>query len=222
MFDFDHVIDRRGTHSTKWDMMAQLSGVDPKDGIPMWVADMDFAAPAGVTAALREEIERATHGYYGPSASWSAALKEWLGRRHGMDIETSWVSQTPGIVSGLGLILQAVTEPGDEVIIFTPGYHVFPRIILANGRRVIGSQLELRDGRYAMDLEGLKAKVTAKTKAVFYCSPHNPGGTVWTREETRALALFCLEHKLMLVSDEIHCDLLLGGARHTPALRCSS
>lgn len=218
MIDFDRVIDRRGTHSAKWDVMAQLSGVDPKDGIAMWVADMDFAAPAGVTAALREEIERATHGYYGPSASWSAALKDWLAKRHDLKIETSWVSQTPGIVSGLGLILQAVTEPGDEVIIFTPGYHVFPRIILANGRRVIGSKLELHDGRYAMDLVGLKAKITPKTKAVFYCSPHNPGGTVWTRDETRALAMFCLEHELLLVSDEIHCDLLLGGVQHVPAL----
>ena len=218
MIDFDRVIDRRGTHSTKWDVMAQLSGVDPKDGIPMWVADMDFAAPPGVTAVLREEIERATHGYYGPSASWSAALKDWLARRHGFEIETKWVSQTPGIVSALGLILQAVTAPGDEVIIFTPGYHVFRKIILSNDRRVIDSPLINDNGRYVMDLAALRAKVTPKTKAVFYCSPHNPGGTVWTRAETRALAMFCLEHKLLLVSDEIHCDLLLGGSKHVPAL----
>ena len=218
MIDFDRVIDRRGTHAAKWDLMAQLSGIDPKDGIPMWVADMDFAAPPGVTAALRSEIERATHGYYGPAASWSAALKDWLAKRHGLEIDTAWVSQTPGIVSALGLILQAVTAPGDEVVIFTPGYHVFRKIILANDRRVIDSPLKLAAGRYVMDLAGLAAKITPKTKSVFFCSPHNPGGTVWSRDEIRALATFCREHKLLLVSDEIHCDLLLGDAKHIPAL----
>ena len=218
MFDFDRVIDRRGTHASKWDMMAKLSGITAADGIPMWVADMDFAAPPGVTEALTADVTRAVHGYYADTGSWAIALAEWMMRRHGLSIDPAWVSPTPGVVSGLGLILQAVTEPGDEVVVFPPAYHAFRKIILANERRILDAQLSLRQGRYEMDLDALAAKLTPRTKIVFFCSPHNPGGTVWSVEEIRALATFCAERNLILVSDEIHCDLLLGGARHTPTL----
>ncbi|HET9618843.1 MAG TPA: MalY/PatB family protein [Pseudolabrys sp.] len=218
MFDFDRVIARRGTHSSKWDNMAKLSGITAPDAIPMWVADMDFAAPPGVTAALTEEIQRATHGYYADTGSWAAALVDWLKRRHGLKIEPDWVSPTPGIVSGLGLILQAVTAPGDEVVVFPPAYHAFRRIIVANERRVVDAQLVETQGHYAMDLDALRGKLTPKTKVVFFCSPHNPGGTVWPVEDIRALAAFCAEHDLILVSDEIHCDLVFKGVKHTPTL----
>jgi cystathionine beta-lyase len=218
MFNFDQVIERRGTHSTKWDLMTKLSGVDGPKSLPMWVADMDFAAPPGVTAALREDIDRATHGYYADTGSWAAALSDWMARRHHVKIDPSWVSQTPGIVSGLGIILQAVTAPGDEVVVFTPGYHAFRKIILANDRKILDSRLFNANGRYAMDLEALSASLTPRTKAVFFCSPHNPGGTVWTAEEIRALAKFCAEKDLILVSDEIHCDLLFDGVKHIPTL----
>src|SRR4051794_6485229 len=218
MFDFDRVIDRRGTHASKWDMMAKLSGITAEDGIPMWVADMDFAAPPGVTEALQADVTRAVHGYYADTGSWAAAATEWLAHRHGLKIDPAWVSQTPGVVSGLGLILQAVTEPGDEVVVFPPAYHAFRKIILANERRIHDSQLVLRQGRYEMDLEALGASLTPRTKIVFFCSPHNPGGNVWSVGEIRALANFCIERNLILVSDEIHCDLVLNGARHTPTL----
>ena len=218
MFDFDRVIERRGTHASKWDMMARLSGIDAPDAIPMWVADMDFAAPPGVTEALATETQRATHGYYANTGSWAAALVEWMARRHGLKLDPDWVSPTPGIVSGLGLVLQAVSAPGDEVVVFPPAYHAFRRIILANERRILDAQLVEASGRYVMDLEALKNKLTARTKVVFFCSPHNPGGTVWPIEEIRALAAFCAEHDLILVSDEIHCDLIFAGARHTPTL----
>jgi cystathionine beta-lyase len=218
MFDFDRVIDRRGTHATKWDSMAKLSGISAADGIPMWVADMDFAAPPGVTEALKADVNRAVHGYYADTGSWAAAASEWLARRHGLKIDPAWVSQTPGVVSGLGLILQAVTEPGDEVVVFPPAYHAFRRIIVANDRRIHDAQLVLRQGRYEMDLEALGASLTPRTKIVFFCSPHNPGGNVWSVGEIRALANFCIERNLILVSDEIHCDLVLNGARHTPTL----
>ena len=218
MFDFDRVIERRGTHASKWDMMARLSGIDAPDAIPMWVADMDFAAPPGVTEALVTETQRATHGYYAHTGSWAAALVEWMARRHGLKLDPDWVSPTPGIVSGLGLVLQAVSAPGDEVVVFPPAYHAFRRIILANERRILDAQLVEASGRYVMDLEALKNKLTARTKVVFFCSPHNPGGTVWRNEEIRALAAFCARHDLILVSDEIHCDLIFAGARHTPTL----
>ncbi len=218
MFDFDRVIDRRGTHATKWDMMARNSGITAADGIPMWVADMDFEAPPGVTEALSEVVTRGVHGYYADTGSWAAALAEWMARRHDLAIDPAWVSQTPGVVSGLGLILQALTEVGDEVVLFPPAYHAFRRIIVANERRILDAQLVQRQGRYEMDLDALASKLTPRTKIVFFCSPHNPGGNVWSLEEIRGLATFCAERNLILVSDEIHCDLLLGGVKHTPTL----
>ena len=218
MFDFDRVIERRGSHASKWDNMAKLSGITAPDAIPMWVADMDFAAPPGVTAVLTAEIQRGTHGYYADTGSWAAALVDWMARRHGLKVDPDWVSPTPGIVSGLGLILQVVSEPGDEVVVFPPAYHAFRKIIVANDRRILDAQLVETQGHYTMDLESLGRKLTPRTKVVFFCSPHNPGGTVWPVEEIRALAAFCAEHDLILVSDEIHCDLVFAPARHTPTL----
>jgi len=122
------------------------------------------------------------------------------------------------VVSALGLILQAVSAPGDEVVAFSPVYHAFRRIILANERRIIDARLVEANGRYAMDLDALRGQLTPRTKVVFFCSPHNPGGTVWTPAEIRALAAFCTAHDLILVSDEIHYDLVFQGAKHTPTL----
>ncbi|MBI1203827.1 MAG: putative C-S lyase [Rhodopseudomonas sp.] len=216
--DFNRVIDRRGTHSSKWDNIAKLSGITEPDAIAMWVADMDFAAPAGVTEALSAEVARATHGYYADTGTWAKALATWMARRHGATIDPAWVSPTPGIVSGLGLILQAISEPGDEVVLFPPVYHAFRRIIVANDRRILDCGLVESAGRYAMDLDKLRGQLTPRTKVVFLCSPHNPGGTVWTREELQALASFCAEHDLILVSDEIHCDLVFAGHIHIPTM----
>jgi cystathionine beta-lyase len=218
MFDFNRVVERRGTHSSKWDTIARQSGIEAPDAIPMWVADMDFVAPPGVTEALMAEVQRATHGYYANTGSWAAACADWMARRHGLHIDPGWVSPTPGIVSGLGLILQAVSAPGDEVVVFPPAYHAFRRIVLANERRILDAQLVEIGGRYAMDLDALRRRLTPRTKVVFLCSPHNPGGTVWSADELRALATLCAQHDLILVSDEIHCDLVFAGARHTPTL----
>ncbi len=218
MFDFDRVIERRGTHASKWDHIARLSGIKSPDAIPMWVADMDFAAPPGVTKALAAELQCAVHGYYADTGSWAAALVDWMARRHGVRIEPGWVSPTPGIVSGLGLVLQAVSAPGDEVVVFPPAYHAFRKIILANERRILDAQLVESAGRYAMDLDALRARLSPRTKVVFLCSPHNPGGTVWPAAELRALAALCAERDLILVSDEIHCDLVFDGAKHTPTM----
>jgi cysteine-S-conjugate beta-lyase len=218
MFDFNRIIERRGTHAAKWDMTAQLSGIVSPDAIPMWVADMDFAVPPGVTDALAAETGRATHGYYADTGSWAAALADWMARRHGWRVDLDWVSPTPGIVSALGLILQAVSSPGDDVVVFPPAYHAFRRIILANERRILDAQLVETGGRYCMDLDALRKHLTPQTKAVFFCSPHNPGGTLWSAAEIRALAALCAERDLILVSDEIHCDLVLDGLKHMPTI----
>ena len=218
MFDFDRVIERRGTHASKWDNIARLSGITAADAIAMWVADMDFAAPPGVSEALAAETQRAVHGYYADTGSWAGALADWMRRRHGLELDPAWVSATPGIVSGLGLILQAVSAPGDEVVVFPPAYHAFRRIILANDRRILDAPLVADNGRYVMALDALRAKLTPRTKVVFFCSPHNPGGTVWSVAEIRALASLCAERDLILVSDEIHCDLVFAGAKHVPTI----
>jgi len=219
MHDFDRLIDRRGTHSSKWDNIARVSGGPVPDGaIPMWVADMDFGTPPGVTAALAEEVERGAHGYYADTGSWGAALVDWMARRHGLAVDPDWISPVPGIVTGLGLIMQAVSEPGDEVVVFPPAYHAFRRIIRANDRNILDAELIESNGRYAMDLDALRGRLTPRTKIVFLCSPHNPGGTVWSEEELRELAAFCIEQDLILVSDEIHCDLVFAGAHHTPTI----
>jgi cysteine-S-conjugate beta-lyase len=217
-FDFDRVINRRNTHSTKWDKIAALSGINAPDALPLWVADMDFQAPPGVTAALREEIDRATHGYYADTGSWAAAMCDWMQKRHALTIDPAWVSQTPGIVSGLGLILQAFSAPGDDIVVFPPAYHAFRKIIEANNRRIQDVPLVLQQGRYHMDFNRLTSTITAKTKIVFFCSPHNPGGTCWTTEEIRTLAEICKSRGIILVSDEIHCDLVFQGAKHIPTL----
>src|ERR1700675_2519840 len=162
MFDFDRIIERRGTHSSKWDHIARLSGIESPDAIAMWVADMDFAAAPGVTSALTAEIQCAVHGYYADTGSWAAALADWMARRHGLRIDPRWVSPTPGIVSGLGLILQAVSTSGDEVVVFPPAYHAFRKIILANERRILDVQLVETDGRYIMDFDVLSPRLPAR------------------------------------------------------------
>lgn len=218
MFDFDRVIERRGTHAIKWDGIAKLSGITAPDAIPLWVADMDFAAPAGVRQALLDEVNRGTHGYYADTGSWAEALAAWMQKRHGLKVDPAWVSPTPGIVSGLGLILQAYTAPGDDIVVFPPAYHAFRKIITANDRNILDCPLVERNGRYEMDFDDAQKRLTPRAKMVFFCSPHNPGGTLWTAAEIKALAAFCLKNNLILVSDEIHCDLLLDGKKHIPAL----
>ncbi len=216
MFDFDEIIDRRGTHCSKWDMMQPLYGVSPDDGLAMWVADMDFRPPAAVTEALQAEIDHGVYGYFGDDRAYKAAITGWMARRHGWQVDPAAIATTHGVVAGLALCLQAFSEPGDGVILFSPVYHAFYRILRANHREIVESPLIQRDGRYVMDLDSLAAALTGRERIVVLCSPHNPGGRVWSRDELRALAEFCAAHDLLLVSDEIHHDLVLPGHRHLP------
>jgi cysteine-S-conjugate beta-lyase len=215
-FDFDRVIDRRNTNCDKWDRMGTALGLDAPDAIAMWVADMDFESPPAVHRDLRRAIDHGVFGYYGATTSWREACAQWVKRRHGWEIDPAWISITPGIVSALGLIVQALSEPGDEVIVFSPAYHAFRRIIEANGRKIHNVPMLTEQGRYRMDLDRAKAELTGRDRIVFLCSPHNPGGRVWEREELVAVARFCEENDLVLVSDEIHNDLVYPGATHIP------
>ncbi|MBL1419574.1 MAG: pyridoxal phosphate-dependent aminotransferase [Alphaproteobacteria bacterium] len=213
--DFDRVINRLNTHSMKWDMMESLFGVSPVDGIPMWVADMDFAPPKSVADSLKGLLKNEVYGYYGPDTSYKNAIVSWMERRHNWTIEPDWISTTHGIVNAFGLCIAAFTEKNDGVIIFTPVYHVFELVISGAERRAHSSDLVNVNGRYEMDLDALEASLTGDETMMLFCSPHNPSGRVWTKEELKAVAEFCEKHDLLLVSDEIHHDLVFDGHKHT-------
>jgi len=212
--NFDERIDRRGTHSSKWDMMAPLYGVPASDGIAMWVADMDFRPPACVQAALEGMAAHGLYGYFGDSKANHDAIRWWMRTRHGWDVEPAAIFTANGLVNGTALCVAAYTKPGDGVVLMTPVYHAFARVISAAGRQVVECQLAIEDDRYVLDIAAWDAMMTGKERMFVLCSPHNPGGRVWTREELRAIADFCVRHDLILVSDEIHHDLVMPGHKH--------
>ncbi|MBT3140177.1 aminotransferase [Phaeobacter gallaeciensis] len=214
--NFDDPIDRRGTNSTKWDMMEPLYGVPADTGLSMWVADTDFQAPAPVLSKLREMTDHGVFGYTNLDATYKGAIQWWMQTRHNWTIEQDAIFTTTGLVNGVGLCLDTFTQPGDGVVLFTPVYHAFAKVIRASGREVVECQLTNTDGRYEMDFDAYDAMMTGSEKMVILCSPHNPGGRVWTREELQGVADFAKRHDLILLSDEIHHDLVYPGNTHFP------
>ncbi|MEH7827327.1 MalY/PatB family protein [Gemmobacter denitrificans] len=213
--NFDETICRSGTHSVKWDMMEKLYGVPAQDGIAMWVADMEFRPPHCVQAALEKMCAHGIYGYYGDDAEYLAAIQWWMANRHGWNVPAEAIFTTHGLVNGTALCVDSFTQPGDGVILMTPVYHAFARVIRAAGREVIECPLDVTDGRLSFDTADWAAKVTPRTRMLILCSPHNPGGRVWSLAELRAVADFCKAHDLILVSDEIHHDLVYPGHKHT-------
>jgi cystathionine beta-lyase len=214
--DFDTPINRIGTHCVKWDMMEKLYGVPAEGGLAMWVADMDFRPPASVQRAVEDMAAHGIYGYFGDDRAYLDAIRWWMQTRHGWSVEAGDIFTTHGLVNGTGLCLDAFTAPGDGVVLTTPVYHAFARTIKAAGREVRECPLSLVDGRYEMDFDAWDALMTGKERMFLLCSPHNPGGRVWTQAELRGVADFCTRHDLILVSDEIHHDLVFPGHRHIP------
>ena len=212
---FDTRIDRRNTHSSKWDMMEPLYGVSPDDGLAMWVADMDFRPPQAVADSLARLTEHGIYGYFGDDRKYLDAVAWWMKHRHGWEVPRSGIFTTHGLVNGTALCVDTFTEPGDGVVLFTPVYHSFSKVIRANDREVIELPLVQKNGRYEMDFDSYDAALPSHAKMVILCSPHNPGGRVWCRAELQQVADFCVRHDLLLVSDEIHHDLTFG-VKHTP------
>jgi len=213
---FDEVINRYGTHSVKWDMMEKLYGVPAEDGLAMWVADMDFRPPQCVTNAVKGMTDHGIYGYYGDESGYRSAICWWMKERHNWDVDPSHIFTTHGLVNGTAMCVDAYTAPGDGVVLFTPVYHAFARVISAAGREVVECKLNNNDGRYEMDFAAYDAQMTGNEKMVILCSPHNPGGRVWSREELQGVADFAKRHDLVLVSDEIHHDLVFPGNTHIP------
>ena len=213
-FNFDEVINRVGTHSSKWDTMEAKYGVSPKTGISMWVADMDFRALPAVQDALATALDHGVYGYFGNDSEYRAALIAWVKRRHQWDVEADWIINAHGLGNAISLCIRSFSEPGDGVIVFSPVYHAFFRIIKATDRQIVESELVQRNGAYYMDLDALAASLTGNEKVVILCSPHNPGGRVWSLDELHELANFCEQHDLTLISDEVHNDLVYKGNKH--------
>ena len=213
--DFDEVIDRRGTHSSKWDTMEELYGVSPDSGLSMWVADMDFRAPKIIQEKLHEINSHGIYGYYGDYKEYNNSIKWWMKNRHNWEIDTSWIFTTHGLVNGTGLCIDAFTKPGDGIILFTPVYYQFSNLVEAARRKVVECPLKLIDNHYHFDFVTYERNLSGDEKMIILCSPHNPGGRVWTKNELQEVAKFAKKHDLVLVSDEIHHDLVYPNKSHT-------
>jgi cystathionine beta-lyase len=226
-YDFDTEISRRGTRSVKWEFVKRgpdlvpWERTDPELGegrvLPMWVADMDFPCPKPVIDAL---VQRAAHGIYGYTAmtgAYADAVVRWMRKRQGWSIEPDWICTSPGVVPALNLLVETFTSPGDRVLIQPPVYFPFFSAVQSHGREIARNSLVYEDGRYGMDLADLEEKARdPAVKMAILCSPHNPVGRVWTREELIRFGEICLENEVLVVSDEIHGDLIYPGHEFVP------
>lgn len=219
-YDFDKLYDRRRTGSIKWDFNQKIFGRE--DILPLWVADMDFLAPEAVVEAL---VSRAKHGIYGYTDGMDEyydSLTAWMEEQHGWQIQRDWIVFSPGIVPALNELVRALTKPGEKILLQSPVYPPFFQAIKNHGREVVNSQLNLVNGRYTMNFDDLEEKFASGVKMMIFCSPHNPVGRVWMREELERLGQLCLTYDVLVISDEIHCDLIYDGYRHIPFASLSS
>ena len=217
--DFDRVPDRRGTASLKWDFQQRFAGTEGL--LPLWVADMDFASPPEVIEALRRRAEHGVFGYTLEPESWFEAVAAWTLARHGWRLEREWLLPCPGVVPAIRLAIQAFSEPGDGVVIQPPVYYPFAESVRRNHRRLVENPLRLEGTRYSQDVQGLENAADGRARLLILCSPHNPVARVWRRDELESLGEACLRRQLIIVSDEIHCDLVLPGHRHLPTAALS-
>ena len=212
-FDFDRIIDRSGTAALKWDGRRSVFGTD--DVLPLWVADMDFAVPEAVTQALAARAAHPVYGYSLFADEVYEALIDWLRERHQWPVERDWILMAPGVVPSLHAAVLAFAEAGEGVIVQPPVYFPFFSAVTATGRRLVENPLLFEDGRYRIDFEHLE-RCAANARLLLLCSPHNPVGRVWREEELRELLRIARKHQLVVLSDEIHHDLIYPGQRHIP------
>lgn len=210
-YDFDKIIPRRGTNSVKWDV-AKEDGV-----IPMWVADMDFQAAPCIRQALKERMDHGVFGYTLVPNSYYESIISWFDRRHQWHIERDWIIYTSGVVPAISAIIKALTEPGDKVLVQTPVYNCFFSSIRNNGCSTAENALVRKGNSYEIDFDDFeKQAADEKTKVFLLCNPHNPAGRVWTPEELSRMNDICLKHGVQVISDEIHCELVMPGYKFTP------
>ena len=212
--DFDTVIDRRNTHSLKYDFAKRRNM--PEDVMPLWVADMDFKVSSYIQEALLKQTEHGIFGYSEVQEEYFDVLNQWMSGHYDWQIESKWLIKTPGIVFALAMAVKAFTKEGDGVLIQQPVYYPFSEVIVDNGRKVVSNTLvQDKSGKYQIDFEDFEKKiVTENIKLFFLCNPHNPVGRVWSREELTRLGDICCKHHVIVVSDEIHADFVFSGKHH--------
>jgi len=213
-WNFDEPAKREGTNCIKYDLREETFGV--KDVIPMWVADMDFNTPEFIVKALQNRLNHEIYGYTFRPPEYFLSIIAWLKNRHNWEVEKEWISFCPGIVPALNFCTLAFTQPGDSIIVQPPVYFPFFSAIESHGRNLIYNRLKEVEGKWVMDYNSLVDSINGKTKMIIISNPHNPVGRVWTREELNNLAEICLKNNIIILSDEIHCDLVLPGFIHTP------
>lgn len=214
--NFDEVYDRIATRSSKWTLVESEFGIKGDDVLPMWIADMDFKAPSFLTDAVHAAADAGDFGYYAHKDTYRDAVAWWSKTRHGWEIDTDWIINTASLGNAIAFAIQTWSEPGDAVAIFTPVYHEFALKIRKNSRVVTELPLVARDKRFTLDFDAYEKIMTGRERILLLSSPHNPGGRVWTVEELRAIATFAERHNLVLISDEIHNDIVLPGYSHMP------
>jgi len=220
-YNFDEIVDRKNTCSAKWDGTDKL--FQKEDLLSMWVADMDFLSPRPIIEAI---IRRAKHGifvYTFLTSQFYEAVINWFRWRDNWTLDKSWIYYAPGVLPGISFSVQAFSNPGDKIIVQNPIYTPFYHIIKNTDRKILLNPLKLSNGRYEMDFKDLKAKARhPRAKLMILCNPHNPTGRVWTKEELTALGEICLENQILVIADEIHCDLIYPGYKYTPFASISS
>lgn len=214
-YNFDKVVDRRDTGALKLDVLQERYG--RSDLLPLWVADMDFETPSFITDALKKRLEHSLFGYtVMPKDFWPTVI-DWIRAHHQWDVKPEWLAFIPGIVKGIGMVINVFVKEDEKVIIQPPVYHPFRLTPQGNGRQVVFNPLkEQADGSYAMDFDNLEKVADEKCRLLILSNPHNPGGIVWDKETLKRLADFCYDHHILVISDEIHCDMALYGHKHTP------
>ncbi len=213
-YNFDEIVNREGTNSLKYDARAKF--FNSEEVLPLWVADMDFKTPDFIINAIKKRTEHEIFGYTFRSDEYYQAIIDWMQRRHDWAVQKEWISFSPGVVAGLSLAVETFSKPGDSIIVQPPVYFPFFDVVKGSKRKMIENPLKIENGRYTFDLEDLKAKIDGNTKMLLLCNPQNPGGMVWSKEELVALGNICLENNILVVSDEIHSDLILEGNKHLP------
>jgi cystathionine beta-lyase len=211
-FNFDQVIDRSQSNSAKWNKKVLEKGFGDPDLLPLWVADMDFKAPRPIIDKLVQTAEYGIFGYSIIPPSFYESVLSWFKRRYGWDIDKNWITQTPGVIPALDVAVNAFCNAGDKVIVQNPIYYPFYPVIENNGCRILLNPLKLSNNHYTMDFKDLEKKVKdPRAKMIILCNPHNPIGRVWTREELKQLGEICIKDEILVVSDDVHCDLILPG-----------
>lgn len=214
-YDFNKHISRRGTGSVKFDGLKEYFG--KKDLLPMWVADMDFRVPDCIITALRRRADHGIFGYPLVTGEFYSAIIKWMKIRHGWDVSADWILFTPGVVPALTMSVMACTRPGEKVLLQSPVYPPFFSAIKDNDRVLVNNQLVEDNGKYSIDFNDLEKKLSLGVRMMFFCNPHNPAGRVWSANEVDRVAGLCRKYNVILISDEIHSDLIYRGHRHVPA-----